>query len=111
MDAGARSKESSLKGDLKLLRNATDIFHNDTGAWPTALVDLVSPTAPAAGKDNASTAKPIIATDWKGPYLQTVPMDPISNIAFTYNVTAGFVGGVTSSATGNGLDGTSYISW
>jgi len=40
-----------------------------------------------------------------------VPTDPISGSAFTYSTTSGSVGNVTSSATGNGLDGTAYNTW
>ncbi len=111
MDSGARSKEASLRGDLKLLRNSIELFHNDTGAWPTALADLTGSAAPASGKDNAGSSKTITAGDYKGPYLQTVPTDPIGGAAFTYVVTSPNVGKVTSSASGNGLDGTAYSSW
>ena len=111
MDSGTRSKEASLKGDLKLLRNAIELFHNDTGAWPSATSDLTVTTAPSAGKDNAGAAKTILAADYKGPYMQAVPTDPVSGTAFTYSTTSPTVGKVTSSASGNGLDGTAYSGW
>ncbi len=111
MDSGTRSKEASLKGDLKLMRNAIELFHNDTGAWPAATSDLAVTTAPTAGKDNAGAAKTITAGDYKGPYMQTVPTDPVGGAAFTYSITSPTVGKVSSSTSGNGLDGTAYSTW
>lgn len=111
MDSGTRSKEASLKSDLKLVRNAIELFHNDTGAWPAATSDLAVTTAPTAGKDNAGAAKTINSGDYKGPYMQTVPTDPVSGSALTYSTTSPTVGKVSSSASGNGLDGTAYSTW
>jgi general secretion pathway protein G len=112
MDSGTRSKEASLHGDLKLLRNSIELFHNDTGAWPAALADLAGTTAPVSGKDNTGTTKTINAPDFKGPYLQSLPTDPVNGgAAFSYSVTAGSVGKVSSAAAGNGLDGTAYNTW
>lgn len=111
MDSGQRSKESSLKANLVLVRNALELFKNDTGAWPSTLSDLTVTTAPASGKDNAGAAKTISASDYKGPYLRSIPNDPIANAAFTYSVTAPNVGAVSSSASGNGLDGTAFNTW
>jgi len=111
MDSGQRSKEASLKGDLKLIRNAVELFHTDTGAYPAALGDLSSTSAPSSGKDSGGNSYSITSTDWHGPYIRVVPTDPISGSAFTYSTTSGSVGNVTSSATGNGLDGTAYNTW
>ncbi|MFI5386118.1 MAG: type II secretion system protein [Fimbriimonadales bacterium] len=111
MDSGQRSKEASLHGDLKLIRNAIELFHTDTGAWPAALTDLQVTSPPASGKDNTGASKSINGPDFHGPYLRTVPNDPVAAAAFTYSVTSPTVGVVTSSASGNGLDGTAYSSW
>lgn len=111
MDSGVRSKEASLKADLKLLRNAVELFHNDTAAWPATLSDLTVTTAPASGKDNAGASKSITSTDFKGPYMRSLPTDPIAGAAFTYSVTGPTVGAVSSSASGNALDGTAYSTW
>ncbi|MCX6341865.1 MAG: prepilin-type N-terminal cleavage/methylation domain-containing protein, partial [Fimbriimonadales bacterium] len=35
-----RSKESSLRANLKLVRNAIDLFRADTGAFPASLAGL-----------------------------------------------------------------------
>ena len=111
LDSGQRSREASLKANLKILRNAVELFQNDTGAFPAALADLVGTAAPASGKDTAGANRAITAADYKGPYLQAVPTDPVSGNAFTYSTTSPTVGKVTSSAAGNGLDGTAYSSW
>lgn len=111
MDSSKRSKESALRSDLKLLRNAIGLFYTDTGAYPKQLSDLAATSAPAKGLDSSGNEVTINAADWHGPYLQEVPNDPVSGTAFTYSTTPPHVGKVTSSASGNGLDGTPYSSW
>ncbi|MGB9620488.1 MAG: prepilin-type N-terminal cleavage/methylation domain-containing protein [Armatimonadota bacterium] len=111
MNSSRRGKESALRSDLKLLRNAVSLFQADTGAYPKTLADLAATSAPAKGLDSSGNEVNITATDWHGPYLQEVPNDPVSGSAFNYGTTAPDVGKVTSSATGNGLDGTAYSTW
>ena len=110
-NTSTRSKESALKADLKLFRNAITTYQNDTGAYPSALADLAATAAPATGKDSSGADKSIAATDWKGPYLNGVDTDPVSGAAFTYSTTSPTVGTVSSSATGNASDGTAYSTW
>ena len=102
--AGQRSKESALKSDLKLLRNAVTMFYTDTGYYPTALDDLAATTAPAKGIDSAGAAQAITASEWHGPYVHDVPKDPINSASFTYGTTGADVGKVSSSAAG-------YTTW
>jgi general secretion pathway protein G len=105
MDSSARSKESALKSDLKLIRNAITLFQADIGKYPNTLADLAGTDKTAVkGADGAV----VTAADWHGPYLDSVITDPISGADFTY---AKATGKVTSSATGNGLDGTAYSTW
>lgn len=111
INSGTRSKEASLKSDLKIYRNAVGLFLNDTGAYPANLAALAATSAPASGLDAAGAAKTIVATDWKGPYIDAIMTDPVSGNAFTYGTTSPNVGKVTSSASGNATDGTAYSSW
>lgn len=104
-NSSGRSKEAALKADLRMYRNAIDLFKTDTGVYPASLDDLAATTAPANGKDTAGTTKAITAADWKGPYIQVVELDPISGAAFTYSVTSPTVGQVKSSA------GSPYDTW
>jgi len=108
-NSSQRSKESSLRANLKLVRNAIDLFRADTGAFPANMTGLTTSTT--AGLSAAAAACTIAATDWRGPYLQAVPVDPVSGSAMTYGTSAADVGTVKSSATGNGLDGTAYSTW
>ena len=108
-NSSQRSKESSLRANLKLVRNAIDLFRADTGAFPATMAGLTAPTT--AGLSAAAATCTIAATDWRGPYLQAVPVDPVSGSALTYGTTTANVGTVTSSATGNGLDNTAYSTW
>jgi type II secretion system protein G len=100
-----RSKESALRANLKLFRNAVELFKADTGAYPAVLADLAATSAPANGVDSSGNPAAITAADWKGPYLNSLENDPISGAAFTYSTTAGTVGKVTSSA------GAPYNTW
>lgn len=97
-NSSQRSKEAALKADLRMYRNAVDLFRTDTGAYPATLEDLAATAAPASGKDAAGAVKAITASDWKGPYLQAVELDPLSGAAFTYSTTSPTVGDVRSSA-------------
>jgi general secretion pathway protein G len=111
MNSSKRSKESALKSDLKLVRNAVSLFQADTGAYPKALTDLTATAAPAKGLDSAGADATITATDWHGPYLQDLPKDPIDGTDLVYTITSPGVGKVASDTTGNGLDGTAYTTW
>ncbi len=111
VNSGQRSKESALKSDLNLLRNAVQLFKTDTGAFPKTLSDLSATSAPAKGLDSGGADATITASDWHGPYIDTLPKDPVSGSDFTYTATSPGVGTVKSSATGNGQDGTAYSSW
>ena len=105
MDSSARSKESALKSDLKLMRNAISLFQADTGKYPNTLADLAG-TDKATVKVDGGTV--VVANDWHGPYIDSVIDDPVSGSAFTY---VSSTGKVTSSASGNALDGTAYSAW
>jgi general secretion pathway protein G len=115
MNSSRRGKESALRSDLKLLRNAVSLFNADTGYYPKAMTDLTATTAPsvatAKGIDGSGVETSYLPADWHGPYLQELPKDPISGNDFTYSVASGSVGKVTSTASGNGLDGTAYSTW
>ncbi len=108
-NSSQRSKGSSLRANLKLVRNAIDLFRADTGAFPATMAGLTASTT--SGLSAAAAACTIAATDWRGPYLQAVPVDPVSGSAMTYGTAAADVGTVKSPASGNGLDGTAYSTW
>ena len=111
MNSGTRSKESALKSDLKLLRNAVSLFQADTSAYPKTLADLAATSAPAKGLDSAGAEVSITATDWHGPYIDSVPKDPISKADFSYGATSPNVGKVTSSSTATSSENTAYNTW
>ena len=111
MNSTKRSKETALKSDLKLVRNAISLFQADTDCFPKALTDLIAATAPPKGLDTAGADVVIIPADWHGPYLQEVPKDPLDGSDLVYTTTSPGVSKVASDATGNGLDGTAYTTW
>lgn len=111
MDSGKRSKEAALKSDLKLLRNAVTLFQTDTGYYPLGLADLAAVTAPAKGLDTSGAQCDIVASNWHGPYVQEIPVDPVSSAVFGYTTTSPGIGKAKSNATGNAIDGTAFTSW
>jgi general secretion pathway protein G len=94
-----RSKEAVLKQDLYRMRDAIDQFYADKNKYPQSLDELVSEK-----------------------YLRTVPVDPITGSAETWqtvmsepdplNPTAQpGIYDVKSGAEGTALDGTNYVDW
>ncbi len=104
-----RARENALRSNLMIVRTAVITFMQDTGAFPNSLADLTAVTAPANGTTPGTGASlPIIAADWRGPYLAAVPIDPISNTAMTYTPATGTV---RSSATGNDTGGIAFSTY
>jgi len=99
-----RSKESALRSNLKLVRNAADLFRADTGLFPKDLASLSATSAPTQGYDSTATLANITAADWRGPYLQAVPKDIDGAGEFTYTVTLAGLGTIKSGVTG-------YTTW
>lgn len=95
----ARSKEATLREDLRVMRKSIDDFYADTGTYPQGLDTLVEKR-----------------------YLRTVPVDPVTGSSTTWTFemeesqdsggdkTRG-VRDVRSGAEGQGRDGTSYTEW
>jgi len=90
-----RSKESTLKHDLIIMRDAIDKYYSDKGAYPDTLEDLVQQK-----------------------YLRAIPEDPVSGRADTWIVSPpidvniqGAIYDIHSGAEGIALDGTNYVDW
>lgn len=89
-----KSKEAVLRHDLRFMREAIDKYYGDSGKYPENLDDLTQKK-----------------------YLRSVPVDPLTDSAETWVVTApedpdqGSVFDVHSGAEGNGLDGIPYKEW
>jgi len=92
------AKETALRKDLSVMRDAIDQYHADKGKYPESLQDLV-------------TAR----------YLRSLPADPISGASDQWAVETATSGAgteastgvrdVKSGAVGNGKDGSAYASW
>ncbi len=105
MDSSARSKESALKSDLKLIRTAISLFQADIGKYPNSLSDLAESDV---SKVKANDGTVVSSGDWHGPYLDSVITDPVSGQAFAYDKNTGKV---TSSANGAAMNGSIYNTW
>jgi general secretion pathway protein G len=89
-----RAKETALRTDLRLMREAIDKHRADTGRLPETLETLV-----------------------QARYLRSLPVDPVTDRADTWVLVAspdGLAPGlydVRSGAPGASRDGTAYASW
>lgn len=114
INAGERAREAALRADLKLYRNAIELFENDTDVFPTALTDLAATTAPATGTAPGGASTPAIDPSlWFGPYIYAIEADPTQPgvtvaLSWTYTPAAGTV---VSTNAGTGLDGTLFSTW
>jgi general secretion pathway protein G len=89
-----KAKETTLRTDLRLMREAIDRYYGDTGRYPDSLQALA-----------------------QARYLKAVPKDPVTDSADSW-VVVGAPDGVTpgvydvrSGAPGTGRDGTALASW
>lgn len=89
-----RAKETTLKVNLRLVRESIDKYRADTGKFPDTLNHLV-----------------------EARYLRAVPMDPVTDRSDSWVIqphpdgqTPG-VYDIRSAAQGRGQDGSAYASW
>lgn len=89
-----KSRETALRSNLKVMREAIDQYHQDTGRWPAVLEDLV-----------------------KNRYLREIPVDPITQDAATWvpvkqtDGTDNGIKDVRSGAQGAPRTGPKYEDW
>lgn len=90
-----RSRESTLKQNLRATREAIDRYYGDLGRYPEAIEDLVTKR-----------------------YLRSVPVDPITESTDTWvavappeGVVAGKLYDLRSGATGRAQDGSVFAEW
>lgn len=90
-----RSKESTLKHDLIIMRDAIDKFYSDTGKYPDSLEDMV-----------------------QRKYLRAIPEDPITGRVDTWAYSPpediniqGTLYDIHSGAEGTASDGSNYADW
>jgi len=88
------SRDTILRQDLAVMRDAIDKYHGDRGRYPDSLDELV----------NAR-------------YLRAVPVDPVTERADTWQIVApsgdaaGAVYDIRSGAPGTAVDGSPYAEW
>jgi general secretion pathway protein G len=110
MNTTTRGRESALKSDLKQIRGALANFNQDTGCYPLTIDDLTKSNAERvrAWNPSSSSRTSVHVRDWHGPYMVSIPNDPVSHSAYNYD---SVTGNVTSAAPGIGLDGVPYNRW
>ncbi|HEY3781074.1 MAG TPA: prepilin-type N-terminal cleavage/methylation domain-containing protein [Fimbriimonadaceae bacterium] len=110
-NASLRSKEASLRGELKMLRDAVELVKNDTGGYPNVASDLtLTSSPPAVYSVTGGALISVTSGSWKGPYVSAVDNDPISNTAFQYaNTTGTFKASATDPEPAS--DQSNYLNW
>jgi general secretion pathway protein G len=89
-----KAKESVLRQDLALMRDAIDKHFGDIGRYPESLEDIVAKK-----------------------YMRKVPVDPVTDRADTWIIIppekkdTGMVFDIRSGANGRARDGSEYASW
>ena len=87
-----RSKESVLRADLSVMRDALDKFYGDHGRYPESLEELV-----------------------KRRYIRAIPVDPLTESATTWialnDAARGGMYDVRSGAAGSDAKGVPYGDW
>lgn len=106
-----RRAESELRNDLANVRRAVRLFKQDTGTYPSTLSDLSATRPPRCGIGEDGHPTPIRASCWHGPYVESVPRDPVSNRNLAYTTHSGALGDVRSSARGKSLNNSPYATW
>jgi len=111
--ATRKSRETSLLGNLKHLRDAIERFEANTAAWPPSLSDVMAASGSAISADADGRGMSVDRLAYDGPYLRTaddsLPGDPFTEVAdWNYDNSTGEV---HSSSTLTALDGTAYSAW
>ena len=110
VNSSLRSKESSLKSQLNMVRGAVERFKQDTGLLPIAIADMASDKPPNDGMSGGNQVV-LDATTYHGPYLDQEPKDPLTDKPFGYSVDKFDMYQVHASASGKASDGTDYQDW
>ena len=111
---GKRSKEAALKSNMSMIRTALASAQADTGLWVYQLSDLTSAVTPTSnsgkGYDTGGSQAAWPTSAWHGPYLDSVPTDPITGTALSYTNTTGVLA-VPATLTGNDTGGVAYSTY
>lgn len=118
----AGAGDSSLKGDLKVLRTAIDAYAAEHGGVYPTLLQIQSSNLTAYTDDQGGVSVAKDATHIYGPYLRTVPALPIgankgnSGIDSTASAGTGWIynsttGAINANATESDAQGNAYAGY
>jgi len=113
MAARRRANEAQLRGNLKQLRDAVELFEAKTAAWPPAIEDVMAADADAISGNMDGRGGWVDRSMYDGPYILTgdgsLPQDPFTTAAnWNYDNTTG---ALHSSSDLTALDGSAYNTW
>jgi type II secretion system protein G len=106
-----RSKESGLRANLRIVRQALSRFREDCGVWPDDINALIDTSAPSSGVADSGADVPIMAANFRGPYLSEIPRDPLSGSQLLYFTTPPDIGKVKAPVAIVALNGTTVTDW
>ena len=113
LGAQRKSKEASLRADLKQMRDAIEEFEANTASWPPDIADIMASDGAAISSDTDGRGMSVDRQGYTGPYLTTadgaLPKDPFTGAAdWSYN---NQTGELHSSSTLTSVTGTSISTW
>ena len=113
MSARRHAKEAQLRGNLKEMRDAIELFEATTAAWPPSLSDVMAADGSAISGNFDGRGGWVDRSAYDGPYLCTgdgnLPRDPFTEtVNWNYS---NATGDIHSSSTLSAIDGTPYNTW
>jgi prepilin-type N-terminal cleavage/methylation domain-containing protein len=113
MGATRKSKEASLRADLKQIRDGIEQFEANTAAWPPALSDIMAVGGGGISSGSDGRGISVDRSAYTGPYLITgdgnLPKDPFTDaVDWNYDNSTG---AVHSASTLSAQNGSAYSTW
>jgi len=113
--AGAvrKSKEASLRANLKQIRDGIEQFEANTASWPPSLNDVMAASGGAISADADGRGMSVDRNAYTGPYLITgdgaLPKDPMTDaVDWDYDDSTGEVHSASSLTA---VNGSAYSTW
>lgn len=85
-NSSQRADEASARADLKVIRQAIELFRNDTTLYPLTIPALAATSAPSKGRrfNGNNWLSPALPAGWQGPYLLKTPTCPLDGYGYAF---------------------------
>ena len=112
-----RTTEVRMRAMLSLRRQAIQRFRLDTGLWPLTYQAVESLTPPSQGLDDQGNTTALVASTWRGPYLdnrlfsEAVIHSRYRGVGYSYKTTSPGVGDLRWNTSLTDLAGANIGAW